>query len=61
MILGDHRAASYRKENATRMHSVENIQGGEFGGGGTKEEERTTSYLSLISPANCKESKLLFF
>jgi hypothetical protein len=38
MILGNHRAASYRKENAVRLHSAENIHGGEFGG--TKEEEQ---------------------
>jgi hypothetical protein len=37
MILGNHRAASYRKENTARMRSAENIQGGEFAGG-TKED-----------------------
>jgi hypothetical protein len=41
MILGDHRAASYRKENAAHMRSAENIQGGEFGGtkDGTNEQQ----------------------
>jgi hypothetical protein len=37
MILGNHRAASYRKENVARMRSAKNIQGGEFAG--TKEED----------------------
>jgi hypothetical protein len=46
MILWNHRAASYRKENAARMRSAENIQGGEFGG--TKERRRRSRTASFL-------------